>query len=272
MTDDPTQPTMAELQEADYGEGRDYAYGSPHLTHAGLGRRIEAELHDLVTGIVAERGRCRVVEVGAGHGPMTAHMLAAGASVTVTEMSGPSARVLTAAYGERADVRVVHDPDGAQTPGLVAEGCDLLVFIGVLHHIPDYLTEVRRLIEVLPSGGAFYSTMDPTFYPTRPRSHHRAERASYLLWRVAQGNLKRGLATRWRRLRGVWDETLNSDMVEFHTVRQGVDQEALRALLTEHFEDVDVRIYWSTQGAAFQRLGERLGWTSTFGITARERT
>ncbi|QIK75217.1 class I SAM-dependent methyltransferase [Nocardioides piscis] len=263
---------MAELQEADYGEGRDYAYGSPHLTHAGLGRRIEAELRDLVAAIVSERGECRVVEVGAGHGPMTAHMLAAGASVTVTEMSEPSARVLASTYGDRDDVRVVHDPDGARTPDLVAQGCDLLVFIGVLHHIPDYLTEVGRLVEAMPEGGSFYCTMDPTFYPTRPRGHHAAERASYLLWRVAQGNLRRGIATRWRRVRGVWDETLNSDMVEYHTVRQGVDQEALAALLRQYFTDVDLRIYWSTQGGAFQRLGERFGWTSTFGITARGRT
>ena len=54
---------MAELQEADYGAGRDYAYGSPHLTHPQLTSRIEAQLRALVEELIEQHGHCRVVEV-----------------------------------------------------------------------------------------------------------------------------------------------------------------------------------------------------------------
>jgi 2-polyprenyl-3-methyl-5-hydroxy-6-metoxy-1,4-benzoquinol methylase len=261
---------MAQLQEADYGAGRDYAYGSPHLTHARLTARVESQLRALVADLLAQHGRCRVVEVGAGHGTFTATMLDAGASVAVTEMSGPSAAVLAERFADESRCTVVHDPDGTAAADLVAEGCEALVFVSVLHHVPDYLATVAGLVAEMPPGSAFFSTMDPTWYPARSRTAHLAEQGSYLAWRVTQGNLRRGLATRWRRLRHGYVETEVSDMVEFHTVRQGVDQHALVRLLEDHFEDVELDEYWSTQGRLFQCLGERTGLTCTFGITARQ--
>ena len=263
---------MAKLQEADYGAGRDYAYGSPHLTHPQLTARIEEQLRALVADLVEEHGRCRVVEVGAGHGTFTETLLAAGASVAVTEMSAPSSAVLTEKFAGNTDVTVVHDPDGTAAADLVAAGCEALVYVSVLHHIPDYLKAVDELIAEMPAGSAFYSTMDPTWYPARTRATHLAEQGSYLAWRIAQGNLRRGLVTRWRRLRHGYVESEPSDMVEFHTVRQGVDQHALANLLETHFEDVELDEFWSTQGRFFQRLGERTSLACTFGITARHHT
>lgn len=263
---------MSKLQEADYGAGRDYAYGSPHLTHPQLTARIEGQLRALVGELVAVHGKCRVVEVGAGHGTFTETLLAAGASVAVTEMSEPSAAVLTEKFADNPRCTVVHDPDGTAAAELVASGCEALVYVSVLHHIPDYLTAVGDLVAAMPPGSAFYSTMDPTWYPARSRTTHLAEQASYLAWRVAQGNLKRGLVTRWRRLRHGYVESEPSDMVEFHTVRQGVDQHALTHLLGTHFDDVVLDEYWSTQGSFFQRLGERTSMACTFGITARQHT
>ncbi|PUA81481.1 methyltransferase domain-containing protein [Nocardioides currus] len=260
---------MAQMQESDYGAGRDYAYGSPHLTHARLTARIEEQLHDLVAGLLDRHDRCRVVEVGAGHGTFTAALLAAGATVTVTEMSGPSAEVLRERFADDPRIRVVHDPDGTAATELVAAGCEALVYVSVLHHIPDYLGAVGELVAVMPAGSAFYSTMDPTWYPARSRVTHATEQASYLAWRIAQGNLRRGLATRWRRLRHGFVETEASDMVEFHTVRDGVDQHALVGLLEEHFADAELDEYWSTQSRLLQRLGERTSMRCTFGITAR---
>lgn len=263
---------MAKLQEADYGAGRDYAYGSPHLTHPQLTARIEEQLRKLVADLVEEHGRCRVVEVGAGHGTFTETLLAAGASVAVTEMSAPSSAVLTEKFAGNTGVTVVHDPDGTAAADLVAAGCEALVYVSVLHHIPDYLEAVGELVAEMPEGSAFYSTMDPTWYPARSRATHLAEQGSYLAWRIAQGNLRRGLVTRWRRLRHGYVESEPSDMVEFHTVRQGVDQHALADLLETHFDDVELDEFWSTQGRFFQRLGERTSLACTFGITARHHT
>jgi len=261
---------MAQLQEADYGAERDYTHGSPHLAHPRLTAKIERELTELVRGLLAERGSAHVVEVGAGHGTFTATLLDAGARVTVTEMSAPSAAVLAERFGSHPACSVVHDPDGS-APERLAADADAVVYLAVLHHIPDYLAAVRAVVVALPAGSAFYSSMDPTWYPARSRREHLAEQASYLAWRLAQGDLKRGLATRWRRLRHGYVETEVSDMVEYHTVRQGVDQRALVALLEQHFDDVRLDEFWTTQGALFQRWGERTSLTCTFGITARQR-
>jgi hypothetical protein len=99
------------------------------------------------------------------------------------------------------------------------------------------------------------------------------DRGAYLVWRLGQGEVRRGLATRWRRIRGVYDETEASDMVEYHVVRKGVDEKALEALLRRNFDRVTLWTYWSTQSPRLQRFGyNRKGWDSDFGLTAIGRT
>jgi hypothetical protein len=60
-------------------------------------------------------------------------------------------------------------------------------------------------------------------------------------------------------------------MVEYHVVRNGVDQDALVALLEPLFTDVRLRTYWSTQSKLLQRVGERTRWRSDFSIVATGR-
>lgn len=268
---EPDGPSMAELQEAGYGEGRDYTLGSPHLQHDTLRCKIETDLADLVADQLSRNETCRVLEVGAGHGTFTTVLADAGAQVTVTEMSEPSVRVLSAKFEGNDAVTVVHDADGTESRRVATEGCDLVAFISVLHHIPDYEDAVRGLVERLTPGGSFYSVQDPMWYPRRSRVDLAVDRGSYFLWRLGQGEVRRGLRTRWRRLRGTYDETDPSDMVEYHVVRQGVDEEALAEMLGSYFSSVEVFRYWSTQSARLQRLGDRLGRTGTFGIIARGR-
>ena len=262
---------MSTLQEAEYGAGRDYAHGSPHLTHRRLRERVESNLVDLVRDQIARHGRCLVLDVGAGHGTFAQALVAAGADVTVTEMSAPSADFLRTRFAGVPEVKVVHDPDAAYGPPLVEEGCELVVFISVLHHIPDYLATVRSLVERLPEGAAFYSTQDPLWYADRSRASLAASRASYLVWRVRQGDLRRGVSTTWRRLRGVHDPGNPADMVEYHVVRDGVDEKALGDLLRAFFADVRVTSYWATQSPALQRVGERARLRSDFSIRATGR-
>jgi len=262
---------MAELQESDYGLGRDYTHGSPHLAHASLRTTIETELRELVTEILLAKGFCRVVEVGAGHGVFTSTLRDAGATVTVTEMSGPSANVLRTRFGNDQGVRVVHDPSAELAAQEVAGGCDLVVFVSVLHHIPDYFDTVDRLVKLLDHGGAFYSTQDPIWYADRTWLGRKSSRFAYLLWRVRQGEFRRGFSTLRRRRKGVYDDTNPSDMVEYHVVRNGVNQNALVASLEPFFEEVTLRTFWTTQGPWLQRLGARLGLRSDFMLAARRR-
>ena len=117
----------------------------------------------------------------------------------------------------------------------------------------------------------FVSWQDPIQYDHVPPYQRRAALISYYLWRLTQGNWLHGFATILRRLRGILDETKIADMVEYHVVRDGVDEKALEALLSSHYDCVTVERYWSTQGSQFQSWGERHGFESTFGVIAQGR-
>ncbi|MFB9461649.1 class I SAM-dependent methyltransferase [Streptomyces cinereospinus] len=269
MSTTATKPSMGELQQCGHDTGHDYAKGSPHILHHSVRDRVVRRIHELVGEILTRNGRCRAVEVGAGHGCFTDHLLAAGAEVQVTEMSAPSAEFLRHRFRHNGRVTVEHDPHGEAVFG--GGPVDAVVCISVLHHIPDYLGTVDRLVGRVAPGGAFLSFQDPLWYPRRFRLSLALDRGAYFGWRLAQGEYRRGMATRLRRLRGVHDEANPSDMVEYHVVRQGVDEEAVRSRLAAAFSAVRVERYWSTQSALLQAVGERYFPASDFGVRAHGR-
>jgi len=59
-------------------------------------------------------------------------------------------------------------------------------------------------------------------------------------------------------------------MVEYHVVRDGVDELALADLLRKRFADVDIVRYWSHQSRIVQSIGERMGLANTFGLYAKD--
>lgn len=257
---------VLKAQDDAHGVGHDYVKGSPHLRHAALRGEIEGRLQRLVKEAIARTGACRVLEIGAGHGTFTQTLVDAGAKVTVTEASQASAEHLRAAFAGDERVEVVYDEVGDGV--LSGDGSwDLVVMISVIHHIPDYLDFLRRLEPRISAGGAFFSVQDPLYYPRRSKVSHVASRGSYFAWRLVQGDYRRGIATRVRRLRGVYDESAESDLVEYHVVREGCDEEAIRRQLAEHF-DVEIFTYWSSQGPFFQRLFAGTGLRSDFGVEA----
>ena len=261
---------MATLQERQHGEGHDYEPGSPHVRHASLRNLIVGRIRGLVREQFERKGSCRVLEIGAGHGSFTDHVAAMGADVTVTEMSRPSLEVLGGRFTWNPKVRLIHDSDGE---AVVADPAryDVVLCISVLHHIPDYLDFVERLTDRIDEGGAFASFQDPLWYPRRSRANLSADRWAYYAWRVGQRNLWRGVGTRWRRARGVYDEANPADMVEYHVVRQGVDEQALAGMLQMRFADVALWPYWSTQLPILQAVWSRTGAKTTFGLIARNR-
>lgn len=258
--------TVQELQETVYGEEVDYRVGSPHLAHWQLYDRLVEVLRDHVRGL-AERGLpLDALEIGAGHGGYTEPALAAGCSVTAVEMSRPSLAELTRRLGTNDRFRGVFDAEGRLAG--VGDGFSLALCVSVLHHIPDYLSFVDTVVDRLAPGGTFLALQDPLWYPRADRSARLLDRGSYYVWRLGQGNVARGLETLSRRVRGRYDETEPADMVEYHVVRQGVDESALLDRLRPRFTAVELQPYWSSQLSAGQRLGDRLGLSNTFGISA----
>src|SRR4051812_78632 len=148
-------PTMQELQQDAHDVDHDYAAGSPHIRHYPLHSQIVNQLQESVSAILDAQGSCRVLEVGAGHGAFTDHLVAAGAEVEVTEMSLPSAQQLRHRFRHNPAVTVVDDPDGARA--LHGDEVDLVACLSVLHHIPDYLGAVRGMLDRVRPGGGFVS-------------------------------------------------------------------------------------------------------------------
>ena len=261
---------MQNFQEEGHPEGHDYVPGSPHLRHEHLRSQIVQSISDITESIRLTQGSCRVLEVGAGHGVFTESLLRSGATVVVTEMSAPSAAHLQRLYGHRTNVEVIHDPTGewlSRSDSLF----DAVICISVLHHIPDYLGFLDTVFAHIKPGGAFVSWQDPLWYPRRSRGNLAADKGAYFAWRMTQGQLRNGLRTRLRRLRGIYDVTNPADMVEYHVVRAGVDELAICNLGERFFQSTEVVRYWSTQAAVLQRLGHRMRLESTFGLSFTQR-
>jgi SAM-dependent methyltransferase len=212
---------------------------------------------------------CSVLDIGAGHGSFAEPLLAFGCRVTATEMSRPSVDYLRSRFGSNDRFSIALDEDGSMR-SLGGQTFSLVLFASVLHHIPDYDAALMTAASHLSAGGALISFQDPLWYPTLRVTSLRLSQAAYVWWRLGQGNYLRGLKTRWRRLTGVYDERDPSDMVEYHVVRQGVNQERVHAVLSPLFGKVDTFKYWSTQSAVGQRIGEALGADNTFGVVATD--
>jgi SAM-dependent methyltransferase len=254
-------------QEAVYDEEYDYD-DSPHIRHASLREQLKDEIDASVRQVLASQESCAVLEVGAGHGGFTEVARRAGGTVTVTEMSRMRVDYLKDRFRGVPEVRIVYDPDGNAA---IREGAqfDLILLISVIHHIPDYVHALTMLCdEALRPGGTVLTFQDPLWYPRQSKWSIIVTQIGYLAWRVTQGELRRGFATRWRRMRGIYDETQPCDMVEYHVVRQGVDERALMSLFEDRFAEVELDTYFSTALPLVQKFGAQYFPRNTFGILA----
>lgn len=255
------------LQEAGHGAGHDYRAGSPHLKHWGLYDRLTTLLYDELKASVEAGLRMKVLEVGAGHGGYTEAALAYGCSVTATEMSRHSVTRLKERYGRNPGFEVLFDQDGS-LGNIGPRTFSLILCASVLHHIPDYVAFLNGpALTHLATGGSLVSIQDPMWYPAMTPADRWLTRIAYSWWRVTTGNYRQGAVTRLRRLRGL-DETNPLDMVEYHVVRNGVNQQALVEALSSRFRTVRLFPYWSTQSPLCQFIGESMGRTNTFALVA----
>jgi SAM-dependent methyltransferase len=253
------------LLAADYHSDIDYRRGSPHLAQLPLYDRLVEVLRGTVRRLAEQGLPLRVLEIGAGHGGFTEAALALGCDVTAVDVSESSVEELKRRFGTNPKLQALYQPDGK----LSDAGGDysLLMFVSVLHHIPDYISFLMEASQRIVRGGALLTLQDPVWY-SRHRAAHRADRAAYFAWRLGQGSPIEGLHTRLRRMRGTFDDKNPRDMEEYHVVRNGVDEEAVLSFARGEFADVTLIPYWSSQLGGARRLGERLGLHNSFGMVA----
>lgn len=254
------------LQESYYDEDVDYRVGSPHLSHWGLYERLVAIVRTCIGSLEGAGLEPDVLEIGAGHGGFTEPVLAAGCRVTAVEASRPSLHTLQHRYGTNPGFETIYDPDGSLEG--VKGAFSLVLIVAVLHHIPDYVSFLDRVTRLLRPGGSLLTLQDPLWYSRLPRRAHLLNRGGYYVWRLGQGNARQAISTLSRRVRGVHDPTNPADMVEYHVVRDGVDERSVTELLRGRFESVELVPYWSNQLGVVQHLGERLRLANTFGVLA----
>jgi SAM-dependent methyltransferase len=255
------------LQERVHDGSYDYS-GTPHLAHPELRRWIVELISEVAQRAVSRGLPPRVLEIGAGDGAITEPLLARGFEVTATDVSRPAIDRLERAFGGNGRFKAVYDAAG-DTDEVEGGPFSAVFCVSVLHHIPDYLDFVRNVTERhLASDGSFFSVQDPLRYDTMSPAAHRFDRAAYLTWRLGRGNRLSGMVSLKNRLTGRLDPSRPGDMVEYHVVRNGVDERALQELLRSSFRDLRVVPYWSNQSRLAQRLGRRLGLQNQFALVA----
>jgi SAM-dependent methyltransferase len=239
---------------------------TPYLGQWPLRRRLVSLLESTLRTLPAPDRPLRVLEIGAGHGGYTGELLAAGCEVTAVEMSPPAETDVRLRYAGNPRLRVVADAEGSLEAA--GEGYSLALCMSVLHHIPDYLALLDRVVRTLAPGGTLLTVADPLWYPRLPALTRRADRYAYLAWRIGQGDVSSGLAAASRRMRGEALEPRAGEIVYYHVVRQGVDEQAVVAALTNRFGKVDLFTYWSNHLGLARPAAERAGLRNTFGVRA----
>jgi ubiquinone/menaquinone biosynthesis C-methylase UbiE len=118
--------------------------------------RLAQAVDDVMTALGAGgASRPRVLDVGAGTGNLSAHFLAAGASVVSADVSPACLRVTAERFGssERHAVQLI---DGRSLAVFADGSFDVAACYSVLHHVPDYLALVEEMARVVRPGGLVY--------------------------------------------------------------------------------------------------------------------
>lgn len=69
-------------------------------------------------------------------------------------------------------------------------------------------------------------------------------------------------------MHGLIDEKNPSDMIEYHVIRNGMDDQAILSFTRTAFAETTFIPYWSSQLGVAQYLGEWLGLHNSFGVAA----
>ena len=253
--------------------GRDFIEQSPHLKHPSLARlcgEIATEAFQHVNSGMPSR----VLDMGAGDGALTIPYLNLGAQVVAADASDELLQRLRERAKAHGSTLTILTGDIFETlERLQAENSqfDIVCASSFLHHIPDYLRLCQCAAPLVRRGGVFFTFQDPLRYDTLGRAIYAFDRMSYFWWRLFQGNYVRGIKTRIRRLTGNFRDDLAEDTAEYHVVRNGVDQLALKQIFDSAGFDCSIRAYWSTQSTLFQHLGKKLKLANTFAIIAQKK-
>lgn len=216
-------------------------------------------------------GQTRVLDLGAGVGISTLPFLEAGTNVMAVDIAAEALNRLHLRAGQNSDQLETVCADAeqflrdARHQGMTF---DIIICRAFLHHVPDYLSFIEAIIPLMAPKGSFISLAEPTRFDTIPRWHRGFNFISYAMIRIFKGHYLRGLRTRYRRLRGILRTDLPEDNVEFHMVRNGVDQNAICDLFRKRGLNCRVVRYFGTANPLMRPLGRLLRVQTSFALCA----
>jgi len=246
-----------------------YSSTAPHLRHAAIRRLYDAMVKNAFDiGKDRRDGRaCRVLDIGAGDGIATASFLRLGAHVMAVDVSERQLQQLQVSCKSLPGQLTIRCAD---IDSILEEDAqfDIIVANSLLHHIPDYLDLIQRCISRLSADGVFFSFQDPMWRASMSRRDACLSWMAYVLWRLRQGDVLGGIWRRVRRMTGIYSPDSLHDNVEYHAVRDGVDQERIAELLSSAGFICEIARYCSFHSEVVQPFGEWLAIRNTFGIVA----
>lgn len=117
----------------------------------------QARLREAVRRAVALAGedgrRVRALDVGCGTGNVTAHLIAAGATVTAADLSATFLDLVRERFAATGRLDGVLRLNGRDLQPAADGTYDLVAAYSVLHHVPDYVALVREMARVAAPGG-----------------------------------------------------------------------------------------------------------------------
>ena len=263
--------SLANLASYDAEATRKYIDDAPHIKHAAL-RNLYGKLVVQVFDAAAKYTKTpRVLDLGAGEGSVTLPFLELGAKVVAIDISNSQLHELKRKCEHFGDMLEVRCEDFNDTLRDKNSAYDIVVLNSFLHHVPDYLGLIKAAAAILNPHGQFFSFQDPLRYDSVGSITMLFSNMVYLSWRVFRGDVMGGLMRRLRRSRGTYLANSVHDNTEYHVVRNGVDQDAIRALCEEQGLDCGIIPYFSTQSRLFQPIGTALTLKNTFAVIAQKR-
>ncbi|MEI6789041.1 MAG: class I SAM-dependent methyltransferase [bacterium] len=143
--------------------------------------RLAAVLLESVSQMATPPETLTILDLGAGTGNLTTHLLRLGAHVVAADVSQKSLQRLTRKFPNNRKLRTVH-LNGTDLAGFEDDTFDMVATYSVLHHIPDYLGAVGEMIRTTKPGGlifidhekcpSFWLGNSPVYDDYRQQLHH----------------------------------------------------------------------------------------------------
>ena len=145
----------------------EFVEGSPHLKHEKLRKLCQELLAKAYEQAKRSANQVSVLDMGAGDGVLSLALLEKGARVTAVDVT----ESLLEGLAKRAEKHKINLSLHVGDVSEVLENFrkqnvtfDLICCSSFFHHIPDYVELCKRVSDLLPPGGVFFSFQDPLRY------------------------------------------------------------------------------------------------------------